>query len=53
MATTRIIGCGNSLRGDDAFGRLAARRLQDLIHDSEIEILAVHQLTPELMELAG
>ena len=44
-----IIGYGNPLRGDDGFGWHAALRLRDLIHDTAIEILAVHQLTPELM----
>jgi hydrogenase maturation protease len=45
-----IIGYGNPLRGDDGFGYQAAERLRDLIHDPDIEILAVHQLTPELMD---
>jgi hydrogenase maturation protease len=47
---TLIIGYGNPLRGDDGFGWHAAVRLQDLIHNEGIEILAVHQLTPELMD---
>jgi hydrogenase maturation protease len=50
MPHTLIIGYGNPLRGDDGFGWHAALRLRDLIHDAGIEILAVHQLTPELME---
>ena len=50
MPDTLIIGYGNPLRGDDGFGWHAALRLRDLIHDAGIEILAVHQLTPELME---
>jgi hydrogenase maturation protease len=50
MAHTLIIGYGNPLRGDDGFGWHAATRLRDLIHDAGVEILAVHQLTPELME---
>ena len=37
-----IIGFGNPLRGDDAFGLRAAERIGDAI--------AVHQLTPELMD---
>jgi len=37
-----IIGYGNPLRGDDGFGYRAAERIPDA--------LAVHQLTPELME---
>jgi hydrogenase maturation protease len=36
-----IVGYGNSLRGDDAMGLVAAERLGGL---------AVHQLTPELAE---
>jgi hydrogenase maturation protease len=50
MPGTLIIGYGNPLRGDDGFGWHAAMRLRDLIHDEGIEILAVHQLTPELMD---
>jgi hydrogenase maturation protease len=50
MPHTLIIGYGNPLRGDDGFGWHAAVRLQDLIHNEGIEILAVHQLTPELMD---
>jgi hydrogenase maturation protease len=37
-----IIGFGNPLRGDDAFGLRAAERIGGAI--------AVHQLTPELMD---
>jgi hydrogenase maturation protease len=37
-----IIGYGNPLRGDDGFGYRAAERIPGA--------LAVHQLTPELME---
>jgi hydrogenase maturation protease len=37
-----IIGYGNPLRGDDGFGYRAAERIPGAI--------AVHQLTPELME---
>jgi hydrogenase maturation protease len=50
MPHTLIIGYGNPLRGDDGFGWHAALRLRDLIHDDGIEILPVHQLTPELMD---
>ena len=50
MPRTLIIGYGNPLRGDDGFGWHAALRLRDLIHDAGIEILPVHQLTPELMD---
>jgi len=37
-----IIGYGNPLRGDDGFGYRAAERIPSA--------MAVHQLTPELME---
>ena len=50
MPRILIIGYGNPLRGDDAFGQEAAARLQDIILDPDVEILALHQLTPELME---
>ena len=47
---TLIIGYGNTLRGDDGAGILAAELLMERVHDPEIEILPQHQLTPELME---
>jgi len=50
MSRLLIIGYGNPLRGDDGFGLLAAERLRQIIDDPEVEILAVQQLTPELME---
>lgn len=45
-----IIGYGSPLRGDDAVGYLAAERLQETNTDRETEIVAVHQLTPELAD---
>lgn len=50
MPRLLIIGYGNPLRGDDGFGHQAAERLQDLLHNSDVEIHALHQLTPELMD---
>ena len=50
MARILIIGYGNLLRGDDGFGREVAERLRGTIHDPAVEILALPQLTPELME---
>lgn len=50
MSRTLIIGYGNSLRGDDAIGRLAAERLRQRNPGPEVEILGVHQLTPELVD---
>jgi hydrogenase maturation protease len=47
--TLLIIGYGNPLRGDDAFGFRAAEELQALFIDNrEVVVLPVHQLTPEL-----
>ena len=50
MSRILIIGYGNPLRGDDAIGPIAAERLREIVSDPEVEILALHQLTPELME---
>jgi len=53
MARTLIIGFGNPLRGDDAVGFLAAERLREHVLGADVEVLARHQLTPELMEPIG
>jgi len=46
-----IIGYGNRLRGDDGAGCRVAELLQvKLAGAADVGILAVHQLTPELME---
>jgi hydrogenase maturation protease len=50
MPRILIIGYGNPLRGDDAFGHMAAERLRESFTGPDIEILAVHQLTPELTD---
>lgn len=50
MSSTLIVGYGNKLRGDDAVGYLAAERLRENNLHPEIEILPVHQLTPELVD---
>ena len=44
-----VIGYGNDLRGDDALGRKAAAAVADWAL-AEIEVLSVHQLTPDLAE---
>jgi hydrogenase maturation protease len=44
------VGYGNPLRGDDGLGWHAAERLRTVIQNAGVEILAVHQLAPELME---
>jgi hydrogenase maturation protease len=53
MARVLIIGYGNLLRGDDGFGWHAAERLREIIRDPDVEVLTVHQLTPELMDPIG
>ncbi len=50
MPRLLILGYGNPLRGDDGLGWHAAERLRGLLTDPEIEIQAVHQLTPEIAE---
>lgn len=50
MSQILIIGYGNPLRGDDGFGWHLAQRLQQNFHGAEIEIIACHQLTPDLAE---
>lgn len=42
-----IIGYGNSLRSDDGVGRYLAERIADR-QFSDVKVLSVHQLTPEL-----
>ena len=48
--STLVIGYGNPLRGDDGFGWHVAERLRSVAVHSHIQILTLHQLTPELME---
>jgi hydrogenase maturation protease len=50
MPRVLILGYGNPLRGDDAFGWRVAERLMEMVHDPHVEILCLQQLTPELME---
>ena len=50
MARALIIGYGNPLRGDDALGWEIAGRLATGIQNESVEVLALHQLTPELSE---
>ena len=50
MPHTLILAYGNPLRGDDGLGPEAGERLRSMIHDPDVEIRTLHQLTPELME---
>jgi hydrogenase maturation protease len=53
MPRLLIIGYGNPLRSDDGAGCRAAKLLRERLSSPEVEILAVEQLTPELMEPIG
>lgn len=45
-----IIGYGNTLRGDDGLGWLAAEHLAGTIHPCQAWVITCHQLTVELAE---
>jgi len=49
MPKLLILGYGNPLRGDDGAGRAAADALQAIVRDPNVDVLSLHQLTPELM----
>ncbi|MGA2146015.1 MAG: hydrogenase maturation protease [Bryobacteraceae bacterium] len=53
MPRLLIVGYGNRLRGDDGAGYRAAELLREGWSSPDVEILAVEQLTPELMEPIG
>ncbi len=49
MSQILIIGYGNVLRADDAVGCCAAEQLQQHYRDDpDVEVIASHQLTPEM-----
>jgi hydrogenase maturation protease len=48
--STLVIGYGNPLRRDDGFGYQVARRLAELLPADRADVIACHQLTPELAE---
>lgn len=50
MKRKLVIGYGNPLRTDDSLGLRAAEWLQSLLPKEQCEVIAVHQLTPELSE---
>jgi hydrogenase maturation protease len=43
-----VIGYGNSLRGDDGVGVVAAEQLSEILQNSQVKVLVRQQLTPEL-----
>jgi hydrogenase maturation protease len=45
-----VMGYGNTLRGDDGVGQHIARRLEVSLYSETVDVLACHQLTPELVE---
>ncbi|MCC6682213.1 MAG: hydrogenase maturation protease [Phycisphaeraceae bacterium] len=48
---TLILGYGNTLRGDDGIGVIAAQRLRQAFGDDpHVQVLALHQPTPELAD---
>jgi hydrogenase maturation protease len=49
MARVLVIGIGNPLRSDDGLGWAVAEQLVAQI-DANLQVLKVHQLTPELAE---
>lgn len=48
MAQVLIVGYGNPLRGDDGIGWHAAEAVARRVQDGNVEVLASHQLTPEM-----
>jgi len=48
---TLILGLGNPLRADDGFGWRLAERLAEAELPAGVEVIAYHQLTPELAEM--
>jgi hydrogenase maturation protease len=50
MARALVIGLGNPLRGDDGLGWHVVQELRATLPESSAELIACHQLTPELAE---
>ncbi len=50
MARVMVIGFGSTIRGDDAFGYLAAERLIEIIDENKATVLARPLLTPDLAD---
>jgi hydrogenase maturation protease len=48
-----IIGFGNPLRSDDGLGWHVAEQLSRQLSQNDVQVIAVHQLTPEMAELAS
>ena len=50
MAKKLVLACGNTLRGDDGVGWAIAALLEDDPALEDVEVVASHQLTPEMAE---
>ncbi|MFZ3264813.1 MAG: hydrogenase maturation protease [Terriglobales bacterium] len=50
MPTTLILGYGNLLRSDDGVGSKAAAALERELSTPELQVIAAHQITPEMAE---
>ena len=50
MPKVMLIGYGNPLRTDDAIGWRAAGELSAQLTGDDVEIVACHQLNPEMAE---
>jgi hydrogenase maturation protease len=50
---TLILAYGNPLRGDDGLAWQAADQLESVFIGGEVEIIKLHQLAPELAEVAS
>lgn len=50
MKRVLVIGVGNPLRGDDGLGREVIQRLAPILAGEDVQLVACHQLAPELAE---
>ena len=50
MARALVVGYGSSLRGDDALGLRLVQALRTRVDPEVVELMELHQLTPELAE---
>jgi hydrogenase maturation protease len=53
MAGVLVVGFGNPLRSDDGLGWHIARQVSREYERDKVESIALHQLTPEVAELAS
>ncbi len=50
MNSALLLACGNPLRGDDGFGGWVASKAQEQFDNSQLEVMASRQFTPEMAE---